>query len=146
MKKYFSKLKKVLHILFTTKQKGMSALLIVIIIGASSFLIAQSVVFLSIGELEMSQVVNRSNNALYLSEACVSEALFQLKLDEFFLTTNKELLFDGDDSCFMTVSADGDNRTIFSVGVDGDYRKSIEVGITVSSGNVILDSYRVYMD
>lgn len=130
-------MKKIKH-----NQKGMSALLTIVIISAASLIMAKSVSFLSLTELEMGDKEVNGQKSLLLADSCVEEALHQLRLDNSFLTTDETVNL-GDEQCSYTISVAGANRQIESRADYNNYQRNINVLVSISSSELDIISYNV---
>jgi hypothetical protein len=122
-------------------QSGFSMLLVVIIIGISSLIMAKSAVFLGLGEIDSSSAAAAGDKSYYLAESCVEDALLRIKTDNAYLAQGKEIIFTDDYSCNYSV-ADGDGGKIITAESLGNgYTKKIQATVTASSSGVVLGSY-----
>lgn len=115
----------------------MSALLVIVIIGAASLIMAKGAAFLSIGELDMGRIASEGGNAYYAAESCLEEALLRIKRDENFTADNLELTIN-DFSCIINVSGAMYKNLAIS-GAYKEYRKSLTANVSIADGNVFLD-------
>jgi hypothetical protein len=122
----------------TKDNNGLAAILVVIIIGAATLLMARGAAFLGLGELDMGQTSAKGNETYYLAEACLEEALLRLKIDNDFVVTDYVLPI-GDKSCRLTVSGPNSEKTITATGINGEYQKILHAEITIIEGIIKLD-------
>jgi hypothetical protein len=118
-------------------QTGFSMILVVLIIGVSSLIMAKSAVFLGLGELDSSSASAAGDKAYYLAESCAEDALLKIKSDETYLINDKELLF-ADGSCSYDVEEGG---LVTAVSESNGYMRKIRASATASSSGVVLEEY-----
>lgn len=115
----------------------MSVLLVVIVIGASSVIMAKGAAFLSIGELDMGKTVSEGGSAYYAADACLNEALLRIKRDSAFFASDLELTINGN-SCIMNVTGNEYSKNVVVSGSTSGYQKDIQASVNIVNGNVIL--------
>jgi hypothetical protein len=115
---------------FCSNQRGIAALLTIIIVGAATLIMAYSASLLGLGELEMGYASQQGGEALSVADGCMEEAFRHLKLNSSYSGGSLNL---GNGSCTITIVPSGNNRTITITGTVGDYNKKIEAGITLST-------------
>ena len=120
-------------------QKGVVALLIVIIVGASTLIMAISSALLGMGELDLGYTMGRSEETLVLTDGCVEEALLQIKRNTSYIG---ESLVLSNGSCIISVVSSGSDRIITVVGTVENYNKKIEVTLTLSGNQIIINSWK----
>jgi len=125
-----------------TDQSGVSALLTIVIIGAASLIIAKSISLLSLNELEMGDKENFGQKYLYSAEACLEEALLQVKEDPTFSATNQNFQ-TGSIDCQYTVSIDGSNRNISAINNHITYTRTINVLAVISGDQIDITAYNI---
>jgi hypothetical protein len=129
-----------IKIMFMFKIKnnsGFSMILVVIIIGVSSLIMAKSAVFLGLGELDASSAAAAGDKAYYLAESCVEDALLRLKMDDSYLADGKELFF-ADGLCRYDVAEGG---VITAVSESNGFIRTIRAQVTASSSEVVVETY-----
>ncbi len=124
-----------------TNQRGIAALLVVIVVGAAALIMAYTASVVGLGELELSYTSQKGKEALAAANACVEEALRQISLDNNY-QVDGYLLAVGDGSCIMSVSVNGNNRLITVLGTVDQYNKKIEAQVTLSGSDIIIDSWQ----
>lgn len=114
-------------------QRGVSTLLMVIVISAVALMIAMSSTLAGIDGSQMDLKQSKSIETFTATDGCVEEALIKLNGDrEGYIGEN---LTVGDVSCTITVTGAGDSRTINVTSThDGTYTREIEVEVDWSSG------------
>ena len=124
-------------------QSGLAALIVVVIIGAAVLVMAKSVSFLSMGEIDMAYTSVKGEEALVIAEGCAEETLRRFQLDENYSASDYVLSLGGG-QCVINTSADNDERTINVIGRVDNYYKRIRVGIIATSSTVMVNSWEEY--
>ena len=122
-----------------TGEKGMVALLTVIIIGAATLIMALSSSLLGLGELSLGYTASKSSVVMAMTDGCLEEALYQIKLNSSY--TGGTLVLD-EGSCIINIVPTGDNRIVTVTGTIGNYHKKIEVNLTLSGEQIIINSWK----
>ncbi len=120
-------------------QKGLMALVLVLVVSSVAIILAISASFLGLGELEMGFNERRSTEALAFGDACLDEALLRLKRDNAY--SGGSLSIDGN-SCTITITPSGDLRTIGIESNVGEFTKNLEAEADVSASYIILNYYK----
>lgn len=123
-------------------QSGMSALLTIVIIGAASLVMAKSMSFLSLTELQMGDKENTGQKYLYDAEACIEDALNQVRVDNFYATSSESLVINNI-NCQYSVGIDGSNRDISASSSNPDYVRTINVVAEILDNQVDIRSYNI---
>lgn len=111
--------------------RGVSLLLIVLIIGSACLALAVSSVWLGVGERELSQVWAGAGSAKRVAEGCMENALERLRIEPNY---SGETLSGSGESCIISISKTGTPLTdanIAVLGIFGDYSKKIGATIKV---------------
>jgi hypothetical protein len=126
--------------MFKKNQKGLTALVTLVIISFVALLVALSVNLISISEMQMGFEKSRSAKAFWAAEACLDEALIRLKRNPGYLSGS--LTIDSVTSCTISIAPSGNKRIITTVGaVDGIIIRRIEAQADVS-GRLTLDYWK----
>lgn len=120
-------------------QKGVTALLTVLIISSSALILALMSSSFGLGDLSSSFLLSEADRTMALTEGCAEEALRQIKINSGY--TGESLSLENG-SCIINVSLDGSNRTIEVVGSVNNYQKKIEIEITLSGNQIIINSWK----
>ncbi|SRR6056297_585264 len=120
------------------KENGAAALLLILIIGTSAFLMAFTAAQLGWGEMEMGHGYSRGKQALFLAEGCLDEALRRLKVDSSY---SGETLSFGEKSCIIEVSGTGSTRNIVATGTAFSYTQRVEVDISLNGADININSW-----
>lgn len=110
----------------------------IVIIGAATLIMAYSSAMLGMGELELGWYSLKGSEAFAIADGCMEESMRRLKIDSAYSGGALNL---GAGSCTITIVPSGSDRTITIVGTTGNYNKKIEAGVTLSGGDVILNSW-----
>ena len=119
--------------------RGMAALIIVLVIGATALILALSSSFLGLGELDMGFTSQKGGEVTSLADGCMEEALRQIQLAANY---SGETLNLAENSCIIGVQTDGDSRIITVTAVIGDYGEKIEANVTINDGVITLNSWQ----
>jgi len=103
-------------------EKGMIALISILVISSVVLMITISLTWYSTAELQMSWLANQSGIAYELANSCLEEGFNDLRLD--WADVNKELSIDGD-SCIINIVVAVDSATVNSTATVGDITRSI---------------------
>lgn len=131
MKFFITKLKK--------DERGMAALLIVLVFSAAALLIAWSATILGIGEVSMGYTVQKGQQSLFFANGCVEESLRQLQMNENWSGGTLNL---SDGSCIISVTPSGNNRSISVSALSDNFNKKFLVSTMVSSSVVTVNSWQ----
>jgi len=119
--------------------RGMAALIIVLVIGATALILALSSSFLGLGELDMGFTSQKGGEVTSLADGCMEEALRQIQLAANY---SGETLNLAENSCIIDVQTDGDSRIITVTAVMGDFGEKIEANVTFNDGVITLNSWQ----
>lgn len=124
--------------------KGYITLLSVLIAGAVGVSIAVSLLLLGLSSSRTSFVAQQSTQARGLANACVEEALQEIRDSSFTGAGNLSL---GVGTCSYTVtSVGGENRTITTTGVVGTIQRKVKVTIDTISSQINVTSWQEVSD
>ena len=109
---------------------GFAALLTIIIVSASAFLMAYSASVLGLYELEIGYTAQKGSEALSVADGCLEESLYRLRMDTSYVG---DTLTYGLSSCTINVSGSGLSRTItIAADIESSFYKHLEVEVTLS--------------
>ncbi len=121
--------------------KGYVVLISVLIVGAVGLAVSVSVLLLSTGAVRTSLALDQSNRTKGYADACVEEALWQIKLDDTY-TGTAGLTFDTDETCEYTIiDGGGENRMVQSTGTVKDVVHKSLVTITALDPEIVVSSW-----
>jgi hypothetical protein len=127
-------------IIFNKNQSGFASLLTIIIIGASTLIMAVGASFLSMGELDMSTSSVKGGKTLSYAESCIEEGLRRILLDDSFLVDNQAVLI-GEGQCILSVSGSGSDRLVVGEGIVDTYHKRIEVSLSLDDREITINNW-----
>jgi len=131
MKKIFAKNQKT--------QKGIAALIVVLVISVSTLIMALNSSFLGLGELDLGYTSQKGGEALVLADSCVEETLRRLRIESNY---SGGVLNIDDGSCIISIVVAGGDRTItVESDIDG-YHKKIQVGATLSGRDIAVNFWQ----
>ena len=125
---------------FTNNQKGITALLVVIVLSAGALLLAQSAAVLGFGSLDTGFTFQKGEEASVLADGCLEEALRQIQLDHNYLADNSRLELTGG-FCIIDITGDESNKTISIKADSENYIKNIEVTVKISEKEIELETW-----
>jgi hypothetical protein len=114
--------------------RGVAAILTIVIISAAALIMAFSSSILGLGELDLGVSSSSGEEALSIADGCMDEAMRRIRLDTNY---SGDALSQTNGACIISVVPSGNDRTItVTASTTDSYYKKLEVGITLS-GNVI---------
>jgi hypothetical protein len=117
-----------------TKPAGMAAILTVVVISVVGLILAKSVSFLGLGDLELAVTADKAGEVLALAEGCAEETVRRIELDPAYGASGEEF-FIGEGVCAVTAASTGENKwTIESTGRLYDFYKKIRINLSIESG------------
>lgn len=126
------------------QERGVAALLTIVIVSASALIMAYSSGILGIGELDIGYTAAQGEEALSLADGCIDEALRRIRLDTSYSGGN---ITTTNGSCIIIVSPSGSDRTItVTASTTDSYYKSIETNISLSGNTITLNSWEEKSD
>lgn len=124
--------------------RGLAALLTVVIVGAAAFIMAFSSSILGLGELDQGYVESRGEEALSIADGCTDEAFRRIILNTGYSGGN---ITTENGSCIINVVPSGSNRTItVTASTTDNYYGKIETNITLSGNDITLNSWEEKSD
>lgn len=125
--------------LLADDNKGISALLTIVVIGIASLIMAYSASFLGLGDLEIGFDAQKGEEVLSLAEGCAEETILQLKGNGGYSggTLNLE-----EGSCIINVLPSGSDRTLDVTAVIDEYERTLQINLTLSGSSVTVNSWR----
>lgn len=124
---------------FHASQRGATALVVILVIGAASLIMAYGATLLGLGELNMSYTSQQGGRAMAGAESCLEEALIRLKRSPTYSGGNLEI---SEYSCIINISGSGDPYVVSVESSYGDYTKKIEAEAVFNNGTPHLSSWR----
>jgi len=111
------------------KERGVAALLTIVIVAAATLIMAYTASLLGLGELDLGYTSQKGAEAMSVADGCMEEALRRIRLDTGYSGGSLSL---GGGSCIIERSG----NTITVTGTVDEYNKKIEAEISLN-GNVI---------
>lgn len=128
-----------------SQRQGYIALISVLILGAVGTAVAISLVLLGLGSSRSSFTVTQSNQAKSLVNACLEEALQQIRDSTPFTGTGGLTLGLG--TCTYTVTSQGgQNRTIIATATVGTIVRKVKSIITAIHPDITISSWQEVAD
>ncbi|PJE77101.1 hypothetical protein COV05_00630 [Candidatus Uhrbacteria bacterium CG10_big_fil_rev_8_21_14_0_10_48_16] len=125
--------------------QGFITLISVIIVGAVGTSIAVSVILLGLSSSRTSFAIEQSSQAKALVNACVEEALQQIR-DSIPYTGSGSLIFGQGDCSYVVTSQGGQDRTITALGTVGTIVRKAEVVINTITPSIGVVSWQELSD
>jgi len=123
--------------------RGIAALLVIVIIASATLIMAYGSVLLGIGELDMGYVGQKGGEVLSVAEGCIEEALYQIHINQDYGIGMGDISFTAlNGSCIISVAGAGNTRTISVLGNVGDYYKRVETDILLNGSEIIINSWK----
>ncbi|MEK7184214.1 MAG: hypothetical protein AAB701_01705 [Patescibacteria group bacterium] len=124
-----------------TSQSGYITLLTVLIVSAVGVAIGSSLLLLGLGSSRSSLSLQQSKQAAALADACVEEALQQLRFSTSYSGT--ATLSFGTSSCtYLVTVLSGENRNIESTGTVGAVVRRVEVDVSQLTPKIVISSWQ----
>lgn len=122
-------------------QAGYVTLLTVLIVSAVGVAIASSLLLLGLGSSRSSLSLQQSKQAGALADACVEEALQQIRFSTSYSGT--ATLSFGTSSCtYLVTVGGGENRNIESTGTVGAVVRRVEVDLSQINPKIVVSSWQ----
>jgi len=114
-------------------QKGISAILLVVIIGVMALIFINTTAIMSVDELSSAVLSSKYSLTQSLSLSCAEEALRRIGIDNELEMNNYVLNFKKG-SCIINSSISGDVSTISIVANLGDYYNNLDISGEFNNG------------
>jgi hypothetical protein len=118
-------------------EKGIAALLTIVIVAAATLIMAYSSSLLGLGELELGHTSQKGEEAFAVADGCMEEALRRIRVNTSYTGGSLNV---SNGSCTITVTGSGP-YTITVTGTVGDYNKKIATGVSVASRVLTINSW-----
>ncbi|MFA5076440.1 MAG: hypothetical protein WC480_03430 [Patescibacteria group bacterium] len=127
------------------KKNGYVVFLSVLIASAVGIAVVMSLLLLGIGAINNSLVLEQSNQAKALANACAEEALGRIWLASTFTGTGSLTLGAG--GCSYTVISSGDqSRVVTTSGTVGNIIRRLSISLTSINPQITVSSWRETAD
>lgn len=121
-----------------TNQKGIAALITIVIVSIAGLIMAYSASFLGLGDLDMGYTSEKGGEAFSVADGCIEESLRRIKLDDSYSGGSFSL---GDGLCEVSVSDVPPQKIIIATGSIDNFYKKIQVEIRTTGNNIQIDSW-----
>ena len=120
------------------QQRGVAALVAVVVISAAALIIAWNASMTGLGELESGYASQKGSEAMSIAEGCIDETFRRIRLDTSFGLSGSVQLLLANGSCIIQVVDLGSNtrRITATAQTNTNYYKKIETTV-ILAGNVI---------
>jgi len=119
--------------------RGMTALLMIIVVGSATLILGLSITFLGLGGLEQGYTSQKGGEAFALADACVEEALQQLFVDNNYVGGDLNI-FDG--SCIITIAGGAINKTLTVEANKDEYINTQQLEVELIDGSISITSWQ----
>ncbi|MCX6796528.1 MAG: hypothetical protein NTW06_03460 [Candidatus Falkowbacteria bacterium] len=122
-------------------QQGVAMLLAIVLLTAAILVIATSVFFLGLGELDMGYTYQCGEETFALADGCMEETLRRIKINPGYYSGNLDL---GKGKCIIKVSDGVANQKIISLTASStvnNCNKRITATSTISNNEVIVTAW-----
>lgn len=126
---------------FYSGQAGFSLLLSIVLIGAISVSIMVSTLLIGIDSSRTSFIIERSNKAKAIVNACTEKALQQIRNSTPFIGYGGLVFSSGSCGYFVT-NTGGTNRNIIASSTVGTIIRKVQVNITAINPNITVSSWQ----
>ena len=125
--------------IFFKDQRGIAALIVVVLIGATALIMAFSASWFGIVDLDTGYIAKKGEEVGALADGCMDNALQRLRFD---INYTGETLSAGGGSCIISAVANGNDR-IVTVGASiGNYYQGLTASVTLNGNVVALNSWQ----
>lgn len=119
------------------QQKGLSTLLVIVIIGAALLIIAKNISLSGVDEAAMAYTYDKSYEAMALAEGCAEDALRHIQIDSEYEVSDYGLTVSNR-SCLINVDKNGDEYTISIKAEINDYNKELLIQAQKIDGELVI--------
>lgn len=122
-------------------QRGYIVLLTILLVGAVGLSIAVSIILIGIGQTRSMLAANSYILAKSHADACVEEALQQIRTDDTYIGTGS-LSLDGGACNYEVIGLGGDLREVHGTGTVANSTRKIKVNIDTISPTINITSWQ----
>ena len=119
--------------------RGVAALLTVVIIAAAVLIMAYTASILGLGELDMGYTSSQGTKSYVSADGCMEEALYRIRKNNSY--TGGTLSLDNG-SCIISVSGSDPDYSVAVTSTINNYTHNILSTITISNGVIIINSWQ----
>jgi hypothetical protein len=121
-------------------QRGISAILLVVLIGAVALIFINTTAIMSIDEVESAFISERGSAVNSMSFSCVEEILRRIQIDNDLEVNDYVLNFE-EGNCVINSSIFGDEISINVLANLGDYYNELNVMGEIADGVISISSW-----
>ena len=121
-------------------QKGIAAILTIIIISTTVLIMAFSAALLGLGELDSGYTSQRGAESFSIADGCIEETLRRIRLDESYTSTSTSLFID-QGACIINVTGSGIKVITVTASTTDGYYKRIEANVSIFDSVITIDSW-----
>lgn len=130
---------KLLKLIFNKEERGVAALFVVAIIGATALIMAFSASWFGIVDLDTGYLAKNGEEAASLADGCLENALQRLRFD---VNYSGEILNFGEKSCIISVISNGNQRSITVNASLENFHQKLTANISLDSNNITLNGWQ----
>jgi hypothetical protein len=123
------------------KEQGQAMLLVIVTLTAASLIVATSVLFSGLGELDMGYTYQCGEEGFALGDGCLEETLRRIDIDSGYAGGSLAL---SNGSCIIGVSGSATNKTIYATSTVGNCNKRFQANIVIGSGSTSVSNWLEY--
>jgi len=125
------------------KSNGIASLLIIVLIGSISLIMAYTASLIGLNQLELILIKSGGRKAFLIAETCLEETLFQIHLDSSYGIGAGEINLTLDNlSCIIEIDDLGNNnRRIDIKGINDKYYAKIRAEANIGESIITLNSW-----
>ncbi|MBI2052872.1 MAG: hypothetical protein HYT34_01355 [Candidatus Ryanbacteria bacterium] len=121
-------------------RRGIAAILIIVVLGTASLLMALYASLLGIGDLNMGYAGEEGGKAFAIADGCLEETLRRIRLDVNY--SGGTFPLEGG-SCDILIAGIGSgSRTVTITGSINNYYKHIQAALTLTGNEITLTDWR----
>ena len=131
-----------------TRERGVAAILTVVIVAAAALIMAYTASMLGLGELDLGYTSQKGAEALSVADGCMEETMRRIRLNtNYGVGAGTINLSVSNGSCIINVEDLGGNqRRITVTGTTGDYNKKIQTTLTLTGNVITINSWEEKSD
>ena len=126
----------------------MAAIMTIVVLSGIALILALGASLLSLGDLEMSYIFSKGEDAFFIAESCLEEVLRRICYERSYGLSQGQIgLSLPNGSCIIEIIETGaDQRRIVAYGTststETNWNKKIEADISFSSGFIAINSWQ----
>jgi hypothetical protein len=120
-------------------ERGIAALIVVVIIGAVALLMSLNASWFGIVDLDTGYISKKGEETATLADGCMDNALQRLRFDGSYSGETLNILSG---SCIISVVSNGADRTITITAQDGNYSQGLVATATLTGDVVTVNSWQ----